>query len=116
MICGRFAVANYGESPPQIPSIDMESVVMNEVQFLINVMYPAAQAAYSIMNGPATPLTLPAGYAMAGVINADSQQAAPAMAAANPDQQRLANQTVLESSIFGLIAWNATDQTALIAL
>jgi triacylglycerol lipase len=89
---------------------------MNEVQFLINVMYPAAQAAYSIMNGPSTPLTLPAGYTLVSAINADSQQAAPAMALANPDQQRLANQTVLESSIFGLVAWSATDQTALIAL
>src|SRR5580704_3505724 len=93
-----------------------ESVAMNEVQFLINVMYPAAQAAYSIMNGPATPLTLPAGYTLASVINADPQQAAAAMAAATPDQQRLANQTVLENNIFGLIAWSATDQTALIAI
>src|ERR1700722_8884910 len=78
---------------------DMESVVMNEVQFLIDVLYPAAQAAYAIMSVPTPPLTWPAGYTLVSAIHADPQKAAAAMAAANPDAQRLANETVIESSI-----------------
>jgi predicted lipase len=62
------------------------------------------------------PLTLPAGYVWVGTIMADPQKAAAAMAAANPDQQRLANSTVLESAIFGLVAWNAATATALVAI
>lgn len=89
---------------------------MNEVQFLIDVLYPAAQAAYAIMSVPTPPLTLPAGYTLVSAIHADPQKAAAAMAAANPDAQRLANETVIESSIFGMIAWNASETTALIAI
>jgi predicted lipase len=89
---------------------------MNERDFLIQVMYPAAQAAYSVMSYPTPTLTLAPGYAMVGFISADPQQAAPAMAQANPDNQRLANETVIESSIFGLVAWNAAESSAIVAI
>ena len=38
------------------------------------------------------------------------------MTAATPDQQRLAHQTVMESSIFGLLAVNAAAATAVVAI
>jgi len=89
---------------------------MNEVDFLINVICPAAQAAYLVMSVPPPPLSLPPGYTLVTTINADPPKAAAAMAQAKPDQQRLANEMVVESSIFGLIAWNASELTALVAI
>ena len=38
------------------------------------------------------------------------------MAQAHPDQQRIANVTVAESSIFGLVAWNAAALSTIVAL
>lgn len=38
------------------------------------------------------------------------------MLVASPDHQRLANKMVSESSIFGLVAWNAATQTAIVAI
>jgi hypothetical protein len=84
--------------------------------FAINVMYPAANAAYLTMSVPVPPLNLPAGYTSAGLITANPQDAAQAMAAATPDQQRLATKVVTESSIFGLVAWNAATSTAIVAI
>jgi len=89
---------------------------MPDVQFLINVMYPAANAAYSVMNVPTPPLALPAGFVLVGTISADPQQAAAQMAIAIPAQQRIANTMVAESSIFGLVAWNAVDKAAIVAI
>ena len=89
---------------------------MSDVQFLINVMYPAANAAYSIMSVPSPPLALPPGFALVGPISADPLRAAPAMAIAAPSQQHIANAMVAESSIFGLVAWNAVDKTAIVAI
>jgi triacylglycerol lipase len=84
--------------------------------FAINVMYPAASAAYLVMNVPQPVLALPPGFAVAGLIQANAVDAAAAMAAAIPDLQRIANVTVAESSIFGLVAWNATTRTAIVAI
>lgn len=41
-----------------------------EKSFAINVMYPAANAAYLVMNVPTPPLLLPAGFALSGLIQA----------------------------------------------
>lgn len=87
-----------------------------DIDFAINVMYPAATAAYLIMNVPPPPLALPPGYALVGPIMADPLSAALAMAQAAPDQQRIPNAMVSESSIFGLVAWNAPAQTAIVAI
>jgi triacylglycerol lipase len=84
--------------------------------FAINTMYPLANAAYLVMNSPAPPLSLPDGFTSAGLIQANPQDAARAMNAATPDHQRLANNMVSESSVFGLVAWNAATKTAIVAV
>ena len=84
--------------------------------FAIDVMYPAANAAYLVMNVPTPPLALPAGFVLSGLIHANSADAAMAMATAPPDQQRLSNMMVSESSIFGLVAWNPATRTAIVAI
>lgn len=87
-----------------------------DIGFLTNVMYPAANAAYLIMSLPQPPLHLPPGYAVVGSIVADPLAAAHAMSLAHPDQQRISNSMVSESSIFGLVAWNAATRTAIVAI
>jgi hypothetical protein len=89
---------------------------MPDVLFIINVIYPAASSAYTIMNVPTPPLSLPPGYELVSAINADPQRAAPAMLRATPSQQHIANTMLSESSIFGLVAWNETEQTAMVAI
>jgi triacylglycerol lipase len=84
--------------------------------FAIDVMYPLANAAYLVMNFPTPALALPSGFAFSGLIEANSQDAAAAMAAADPDHQRLANAMVSESSIFGLVVWNAAAHTAIVSI
>ena len=49
--------------------------------FAINVMYPAANAAYLVMSVPTPPLMLPPGFTVSGLIQANAADAAPAMAA-----------------------------------
>jgi hypothetical protein len=85
-----------------------------DVNFAIQVMLPAAQAAYAIQtnNAPA----LPAGYALVGPIMANPGRAAVAMAAATPVMQGLMTGMLAESPIFGLVAWNAAQTTALVAI
>lgn len=79
-------------------------------------MYPLANAAYLVMNVPAPPLNLPQGFQVAGLLKADPQSAAHAMSLAPPDQLRIANRVVMESSIFGLVAYNQTDATAIVSI
>jgi predicted lipase len=81
--------------------------------FAINTIYPAANAAYLIMTVPNP--ALPPGYALVGAFEADTQHAAPAMAQAAPEQTRIVNGMLSESNIFGLVAWNAVEQTAMVA-
>lgn len=84
--------------------------------FTINTIYPAANAAYLIMTVPNP--ALPPGYALAGAIEADTQRAAELMtqaAQAAPHQIRVVTGMLAESNIFGLVAWNASEQTALVA-
>jgi triacylglycerol lipase len=92
------------------------SAMAFDKNFAINVMYPAANAAYLVMNSPTPPLPLPAGFASVGLIHANAADAFAAMNAASPDHQRLANKMVSESSIFGLVAWNAATKTAIVAI
>jgi hypothetical protein len=81
--------------------------------FLINTIYPAASSAYSIMNVPNP--TLPAGYQLVGALEANMQDAAPAMAQSKPSEQRAVNSMLAESNIFGLVAYNAASSTAMVA-
>jgi len=85
-----------------------------DVSFEINVTWPAANAAYSIMSDP-NPV-LPAGFALIGEIVAQTQNAARAMAASDPRQLRMAQQMMADSNIFGLVAWNAAAATAIVAI
>jgi triacylglycerol lipase len=84
--------------------------------FVINVMYQSANAAYLVMNVPTPVLALPAGFVLSGLIEVNAQDAAAAMATADPDHQRLANLMISESSIFGLVAWNAATRSAIVAI
>jgi triacylglycerol lipase len=84
-----------------------------DAKFMIGVIYPAANSAYSIMTVPAPPL--PDGYALVGAIKADPKQAAAVMAQADPGQHRIVSGMLSESNVFGLIAWNEAAKTALIA-
>jgi triacylglycerol lipase len=106
-----------GESPgaASIQGMRVTNMAFDKT-FAIDVMYPAANAAYLVMNVPTPPLALPAGFVSAGLIEANASDAAAAMATAAPDHQRLANLMVSESSIFGLLAWNATTKTAIVAI
>lgn len=84
-----------------------------DVRFAIDVMYPAANAAYVIMTTPAP--ALPAGFTLVGAIEANPAEAQAAMAAADPKQQRIVLSALKESNIFGLVAWNAATKTAMVA-
>ena len=84
-----------------------------DLQLATNVMYLAANSAYQIMNIPQP--VLPAGFALVGPIEADPQAALPAMLASDPLQHRIVTHMLLESNIFGLVAWNQATSTALIA-
>jgi triacylglycerol lipase len=84
-----------------------------DVQFTINTYYPAANAAYQIQTVP-NPL-LPAGFTLAGPLVADPQKAAAMMAAAAPELHTMVNAMLADSNIFGLVAWNATAKTAMVA-
>jgi triacylglycerol lipase len=84
--------------------------------FAIDVMYSLANASYLVMNIPTPVLALPPGFALAGLIEANALNAAAAMRVADPNSQRVANVVVAESSIFGLVAWNAATKTAIVAI
>lgn len=85
-------------------------------KFALEVIYPAANAAYLAMNleSPA----LPAGYTMVGKIVADQEHAAKVMAEAaikDPTSHRTVNVMLNDSHIFGLVAFNDAEKTALVA-
>lgn len=82
--------------------------------FAISVMYPAATAAYQIMTVPNPPL--PPGYTLVGSIQANPGAVVSAMEAADPDQQNIVHQVIMESNIFGLVAWNAAAKSAIVAI
>lgn len=84
-----------------------------DARFMVDVIYPAANSAYSIMTVPAPPL--PEGYALVGAIKADPKQAAAVMAQTDPGQHRMVSGMLGESNVFGLVAWNDAAKTALIA-
>jgi len=84
-----------------------------DLQLAIDVIYPAANSAYQIMNVSAP--ALPPGYALVGRMEADPQDALAAMLASDPLQHRIVNHMLLESNIFGLVAWNQAAATALVA-
>lgn len=82
-------------------------------QFAISVAYPAANSAYLIQTVPNPPL--PPGFALAGAIVADPQQAAAMMAAADPKMHIMVNAMLADSSTFGLVAWNGATKTAIVS-
>lgn len=84
-----------------------------DLQLAINVVYPAANSAYQIMNVPVP--VMPAGYVLVAPILADPQAALPAMLAADPEDHQIVNRMLLESNIFGLVAWNQALGAALVA-
>ncbi len=84
-----------------------------DLNFVINTLYPAANSAYTIMTVPNP--AMPPGYTLIGAMEANPQDAAKAMAQSKPSEQRAVNSMLLESNIFGLVAWNAAESTALAA-
>jgi hypothetical protein len=87
-----------------------------DATFEIDVIWPAASAAYLIMSDP-NPL-LPAGYTLVGTIVAETQFAAGATLAASavPGQLRMVHSMLAESNVFGLVAVNAAESTAIVAI
>ena len=84
-----------------------------DLQLAIQTIYPAANSAYQIMNVAAP--ALPDGYTLVGRIEANPQQALSAMLGSDPHQHIMVHNMLLESSIFGLVAFNPTSRTALVA-
>jgi hypothetical protein len=84
-----------------------------DLQFAINVIYPAARSAYEIMNVPKP--VLPPGYALVAPIEADPEAALPPMLLVDPIHHHIVNQMLRESNIFGLVAWNRAASTSLVA-
>ena len=86
-------------------------------QFAINTIFPAASAAYLIQTVP-SPM-LPAGYTLVKAIEANMHEAAPAIAQAIAANQvahlKIVHAMLADSNIFGLVAWNAAEKTALVA-
>ena len=82
-------------------------------KFLIDPMYPAAAAAYYIMTNPSP--TMPAGFTLVGAIMAQPELAAAFMAKADAAQLRLVHAMLLDSPIFGFVAWNGAASTALVS-
>lgn len=82
-------------------------------RFAVNVAYPAANSAYLIQTVKNPPL--PAGFTLAGAIEADLRKAAPLMAQATPQQHAMVNAMLADSSTFGLVAWNAASRTAIVS-
>jgi predicted lipase len=58
---------------------------------------------------------LPVGYSLVGAIRADINSVA-SLVAASPNQARIAQKMASESDIFGLVAWNAAEATAMAAI
>lgn len=83
-----------------------------DTKFLLDVVYPAANSAYVIMTS--TSLALPAGYVLLDPIKADPQAAALAMAATAAAQMSV-NGMMQDSDVFGLVAWNAAEKSAIVA-
>jgi hypothetical protein len=91
--------------PSPVPQVDPN--------FLTTTIYPAANSAYLIMSVPNP--ALPPGYQLVGPMLANVQDAAPAMAQSQPSEQRAVNRMLAESNIFGLVAYNAAESTAMVA-
>lgn len=90
---------------PAMPTCDLN--------FLIDIIYPAANASYLIMSVPSP--SLPPGYTLVGPLEASMQDAVPAMVQSKPSEQRPVDNMLAESNIFGLVAWNQAEKTALVA-
>ena len=82
-------------------------------RFMIDVMYPAATSAYLIVTVPRPPL--PAGYALVGAIEADPRDATAVAAITDPKLHEIVTSMLSESKVFGLVAWNEAEKTALVA-
>jgi hypothetical protein len=80
---------------------------------MIDVMYPAATSAYLMMTVHAPPL--PAGYTLVGAIEADPRAAVTAAGLTDAKLHEIAAGMLSESKVFGLVAWNDAEKTALVA-
>ena len=81
--------------------------------FALCVMAPLAQAAYDVMNHPGVTPTLPPGFEMTGLIQADEtiRQALLAL----PGHSNVAKAMLDDSGLFGLLGKNPTTKTAFVA-
>jgi len=81
--------------------------------FALCVMLPLAEAAYAVMNQPGAVPTLPPGFKMTGLIQADEtlRQAILNL----PNQSNVAKAMMDDSGIFGLMGQNPATKTAFVA-
>ena len=82
-------------------------------RFMIDVMYPAATSAYLMMTVHAPPL--PAGYTLVGSIEADPRAATTVAALTDAKLHEIVAGMLAESKVFGLVAWNEAEKTALVS-
>lgn len=75
--------------------------------FALDVMYPAAVAAYTVMTPDVTPVS-PPGFVVVGAIQADSPTTL------QFDQAFIANRMLRESRLFGLVLYSQTTATVLV--
>jgi predicted lipase len=82
-------------------------------KFVLNVMHPAAMAAYTIIGNPNPPL--PTGYALAATIVAEADRVQALVASVEPQHLRMAQAMLAGSNIFGLVAYNSAIKTAIVS-
>ena len=87
-----------------------------DLSLAIDVLLPVCQTAYAAMSIPPAALALPSGYAVVGLIQANPTAAALAMHAAPAEQQHPVTGMLSDSSTWGIVAWNGSTQTALVAI
>src|SRR5438093_8804318 len=82
-------------------------------RFMIDVMYPAATSASLMIPVHAPPR--PAGYTLVGSIEADPRAATTVAALTDAKLHAIVAGMLAESKVFGLVAWNEAEKTALVS-
>lgn len=82
-------------------------------KFVLDIPYIAAASAYTIVTHPNPPL--PDGYTLVGPIVAEPARVLARLAAATTSQQSMVHEMLADSYTFGLVAYNKSANTALVA-
>lgn len=86
------------------------------LKFTINTIWPVAEAGYLSIRTPPPPLNLPDGFELIDLIKMDPTKAEAALAKATDAIQGLVTSVVKESNLFGIVAYNAQEKTAIVSV